>query len=248
MKEYITFYICAHKLFEEILDNRLNENTVILTDSRCKLYSTNNLKVINEDDYSDNLMNLQLCYSELSRYYTIWKNNLVDTKYVSFEHYRRYFPIDKKTALELLKNYDIILPEPYVFNLYNQYKMCHNIEDLDIFRDIIYSEFPEYKSSCDKVYNQNYLYPCNMFMMSYDHFKEYCEFMFRCFFKFQEIMNIHDMEDIKKYVENNKQKYIVQFDLNYQSRLFGFISERIGNIFYDKFNNKKTIKFIQTNE
>ena len=66
-------------------------------------------------------------------------------------------------------------------------------------------------------------------MKKSDFFK-YCEFMYDVLFEFDRRHNLTSDEDVLKYVKNNF----------YQSRLQGFLSERIANIFY--FNNFKKIK------
>ena len=73
-------------------------------------------------------------------------------------------------------------------------------------------------------------------------FKEYCEIFFDICNEYLKHYNIKNIEDVYKLVENNKSKYLKDGypgnDIKYQSRIGGFLSERIFNIFI-KWKNLK---------
>jgi hypothetical protein len=96
--------------------------------------------------------------------------------------------------------------------LYEQYKSSHIIKDLDICIDILRRDYPQYEPVIEQVLNTKEIYFCNMFIMKKELFNEYCEWVF----------------DILSKAE--KQITTEEYD-KYNKRVFGFLSERLLNIF-----------------
>lgn len=181
-------------------------------------------------------------YCELTALYWAWKNLKCD--YIGLCHYRRYFAhktrkhslIEKKNAIYLrkdyeniLKKYDIILVRPtiikpnkennYIKNGLDEYYLHHNKKDLDIVKSIIIKMYPDYINSFNKVMNNNIFYFGNMFVMRKSLSDSYCTWLFSILF------------EAEKYID------ISSYD-KYQSRVFGFLSERLFNVWLDKQNVK----------
>ena len=168
-------------------------------------------------------------------------------KYVGFCHYRKYFDFfDNIPDLDSLFNeYDAVMADPTVFktNVKNQYAKYHNIEDLEIVEDIIKNDFSEYYESLENVLNRDYLYCLNMFIMKKEDFNNYIKFIDSVLQKYIERVGV----DIKKRIEDNKEKYLKDFSPNdtvdYQYRIGGYLAERLTNVFAEKhFKNIKTYK------
>ena len=100
-----------------------------------------------------------------------------------------------------------------------QYIKGHNKQSLIALRAVISNLYPEDINYFDEIMNKNFLYPYNMFVMSKKYFNEYCEWLFNILF------NLEKKIDISKYD-------------NYQSRVFGFLSERLFTIWLLKKNLK----------
>lgn len=143
-------------------------------------------------------------------------------EWVGINHYRRYFENPKN---------ETTLPTPIRCNMHQQFANCHNIEDLYKVEKIIDTYFPEYSMNYEKI---NELYPCNMFIMKREDFNEYYRFVFGVLEKFNEENNLHTNEDVYNYVKGNRMKYHSheRLDIKYQSRLQGFLMERLGTIFF----------------
>jgi hypothetical protein len=93
---------------------------------------------------------------------------------------------------------------------------------------IIDEKFTEFHLDYENI---NILYPCNMFVLDKLTFNRYCFFLFSVLSEFDRQNLLFTDEDVKAYVERNKQHYKT-FDLEYQSRLQGFLMERISTIFF----------------
>ena len=186
-----------------------------------------------KDNTGDNISLKNKNYCELTGLYWMWKNMSAD--YMGLMHYRRYLAssktgpkeerIIKKAELEkLLKDYDIVLPTPrdyFIETTYNQYVHTHHNEDLDFTRDIISEKYPEYLDSFDKAMKSTKGHRFNMFVMRSDILDEYLTWLFDILFELEKRLDISGYTD-------------------YDARVFGFVSERILDVWLDKQDYKRT--------
>ena len=211
-------FICTHTDFKE------PDGDYVIICNR-KLNNIYKLPVIIADN---RLKDLEYSYAEGFMIYDIWMKCKED--WIGINHYRRYLSTTE----------ELTLPKPLSFNMHEQYANCHNLNDLLKVEKIIDKYHPEY--SCDYK-NINVLYPCNMFVMHKQAFHDYCEFVFDVLDKFNEENGLHTDEDVRKYVTRNKSDYKVKFNERYQSRLHGFLMERIGTIFFLKYFEGKDVTY-----
>lgn len=184
------------------------------------------------DNTGDNISAKNANYCELTGIYWAWKNLKCD--YVGLCHYRRYFAgknlhtnnAEKKKAVilnrkdyeKLLQEYDVILPVKrnyYIETVRSQYEHAHNKRDLDEAEKIVSELYPEYSKAFAKVMSRTRLYILNMFVMKKTLFDEYCSWLFSILFELEKRI------DITNYNQ-------------YEARVFGFISERLFNIWLEK--------------
>lgn len=194
------------------------------------------------DDTGDNISIKNPNYCELTGLYWAWKN--IDCEYIGLCHYRRYFAHksksnnleDKRQAIltkvdyeQLLQQYDVILPKKrnyYIETVRSQYEHAHNKRDLDEVENIIKEKYPEYIKAFEKVMNSRKLYIYNMFAMKKSLFDEYCAWLFDILFTLENRIDISDYD-------------------KYNARVFGFLSERLFNIWLEKKSLKvKTINVV----
>lgn len=212
-------YICTHTDF----DSSMFPNGTII--SANKLDNQYNLPVI----YADNMLNpLQYNYAEGYMIYDIWKKDNKN-EFIEINHYRRHFEtIDTPN--------ETILPIPMSCNMLLQYAQCHNINDLmPIFR-IIDKYFPKYSLNYKNI---ELLYPCNMFKLPHEEFDKYCNFVFSVLDIYNNAFGYKCNEDVEKHMA----AYFAQQHVRYQSRLQGYLFERIGTIFFLNHFRNKRVKF-----
>lgn len=214
-------------------------------------------KTILRDNTLDNISDKNSNYCELTATYWIWKN-IKDTEYVGICHYRRYFnffnplynlkpsaqkkinSIDfsktktfhsdakkmQKKITSILKEYDIILSRPYKFNdttLTKNYCDNHRKTDWDLTKEIIIEKHPEYKESITKHLDDGRLFHIgNMMICSKEKFDAYQTWLFSILFELESKIDIPKDQ--------------------YQARVFGFISERLINLYV--YHNNFKIKGI----
>ena len=181
------------------------------------------------DDEGENISSKNKNYCELTGLYWTWNN--LDASYLGLVHYRRHFTIrrkgtkqervlNKKDLRMALRRSDILLPKKrnyYIETNYSQYVHAHHAADLDITRDIILEKYPEYVEAFDQSMKRTSGHRFNMFIMKADYFREYCEWLFDILFELEKRLDISD------YNEND-------------SRVFGFVSERLLDVWIDTKN------------
>ena len=212
--------------------------------------ATQNTKVVsNKDDYlldntADNISIKNSSYCELTGIYWLWKN--CDIKNIGISHYRRYFydskagligkvkkyeeliqknklqPTSVKRLDELLQQYDWIVPPAVKIvdaNVATEYIYAHYISDYYAMREAIRKLYPAYMDAFYNVMHQDRYYHFNMFYTSKKNFTDYCKWLF----------------NILTEVENNID--ITNYD-PYQKRVFGFLAERLENVWLNYHNFK----------
>lgn len=192
-----------------------------------------------KDNTGDNISCKNPNYCELTALYWMWKNSNADI--IGLVHYRRYFvksffttnmekAISEDDINKYLKKYDVILPNPYYTykrTVEEQYAVDHNIEDYKKLREIIKQNTPEYSEAFDIVSNRRYFYNYNMFIMNKKLFDEYAEWVFFVLGELEKQVNIDDYSD-------------------YNKRIYGFLSERLFNVWIEKHKELK-IKTLYAN-
>ena len=183
------------------------------------------------DNTGDNISLKNPNFCELTGLYWAWKNLQCD--YIGLCHYRRYFCAashgsdveSKHKAIlhrsdyeKLLQQYDVILPKKrnyYIETVRSQYEHAHNKRDLDEVEHIIAEKHPEYSEAFTKVMNRTKLHILNMFAMKKELFDEYCKWLFDILFELEKSI------DISQYNQ-------------YEARVYGFLSERLFNVWLEK--------------
>ena len=191
----------------------------------------------------DNISSKNESYCELTAIYWAWKNLrrlYPDVQYVDLHHYRRFFAfndrkyfavtiekpeeevsdyrIDAEKIIRILKPGRIILPKKLVFSstVAEQYCMCCVSDDYRAVKKIIFDKYPDYREAFTEVMEKgNKLHICNMFIMRYDDFVKYCEWLF-------DVMT--ELEPLVPFEHYNVT----------QKRVFGYISERLLGVYVRK--------------
>ena len=202
----------------------------------------NNELGIQGDNEGDNISLKNGSFCELTALYWAWKNDFFsDVEYTGLVHYRRYFNgqgltlKDKGIAsedelLSYLKSADCVVSKKrnYVIeSVYEHYKNAHFAKDMDLTREIIAQNYADYILAFDKVMSGKTLHLFNMFVMKKEMFYDYCEWMFDILFRLEQQVDISSYD-------------------TYQSRIFGFISERLFNVWLVK-NNINLVEVKVTN-
>lgn len=188
------------------------------------------------DDTGDNISEKNGSYCELTAHYWYWKNCKIDD-YVGLCHYRRYFDFgdrlpygkyqvnltpqdfgtleyDNREIFKAMDGVDIILTTPirYPYSLYTDYCCCHILEDLQVMERVIKDMYPCYSDAFDIIMrHNNKLSHYNMFVMSGDLFRDYSKWLFDILFEVQKRIRISEYPS--------------------QARVFGYMAERLLNIY-----------------
>ena len=191
------------------------------------------------DDEGDNISIKNPHFCELTCHYWAWKN-LKNVDIVGLNHYRRYFDFTRKwpqfsadkhfIATEdflqhdyyfpdlekLLHKYDIILPVARHWRVSNtqQYGEYHIAKDWEMLRQIIKERSPQYIPAFEKTMDHsNISVGYNMFITHWKYFNAYSEWLFNILFEVE--------------------RRVPPIDDPIQSRIYGYMSERLINVFCD---------------
>ena len=187
----------------------------------------------------DNISDKNRSFCELTAIYWAWKNIkkiYPDLQYIGLNHYRRFFSFNEKRVTgsgipkdvrnisqykfdmslvesSLKSNKVITTPKAHLkTSLAGSYEHCLNSSDLRIIHDIVRDDYPEFLSTFNDVYlGKNFFYDCNMFIMPWDEFDSYCEWIFGILFKAEKLIDISNYD-------------------TYQKRIYGFLAEHLWTV------------------
>ena len=196
------------------------------------------------DDEGENISSKNPHFCELTCHYWAWKN-LKEVNIVGLNHYRRYFDFTRKwpqfssdkhfiqieeflkqdyqfpNLEKLLSKYDIILPVARHWRVSNtqQYGEYHIAKDWEMLRQIIKERSPQYIPAFEKTMdNSNKSVGYNMFITHWNYFDAYSEWLFDILFEVE--------------------RSVPPIDDPIQSRIYGYMSERLINVFCEHHNLK----------
>lgn len=176
-----------------------------------------------QDNIGENISCKNQNYCELTGLYWIWKN--VDDAYKGLVHYRRYFGKSNLSCnindiysydemVSFLKNADIILPYVEHFKQNAEEEILIHCCTPEIFaklKSIVKEKYPEYVNDFNDVFSNNKCTLFNMFFCKKKLFDSYCEWLFDILFEMEKYVDLTHLDE-------------------YQKRLYGFLSERLVNV------------------
>lgn len=182
------------------------------------------------DNTGENISGKNSHYCELTALYWAWKN--LDADFIGLVHYRRYFTrkevrnIEKKRDQILIgREWENILQKSpvvvakkrryYIESNKSHYLHAHKAAGLEELERIIHEQYPDYVPAMEKVMNRTWAHMFNMFVMDKKNYDSYCAWMFAI------------LEQIEKNVD------ITGFSA-YESRIYGFVSELMLDIWLEK--------------
>lgn len=221
----------------------------VITNSDVNTVDDNKWPVCNSDnDRGANIAHKQ-DYCELRAQYWVWKNE--SAEYVGFFHYRRYLDLRKvdneinfkrnrpyfycKSPNKInfsedkvnryIEKFDIITPimEYNGVSVKRRYAASkgHRISDLVLIKDIINEKYPEFIEAQDKYLNGKSEFYCNMYIMKWEIFSNYCEWLFGI------------LEEFDNRVQNKL------------PRTNGFLAERLFGIYFTWLSDNTQLLFGQ---
>lgn len=212
-KDSVKIYEVSHKNFESVC------NPIYYP-----LY-VKNIDDLNEKALyahtGNNIASLNPKINEYTGIYYIWKNDRAE--YVGINHYRRFFAsnmfggcIQKIEVLLLLKKYDVLVADKVTFRdetVLSKLKTEINEDAFNVSIEAVRNlflnkDFKEY-NAYKYVFEGNAIFPCNMFVMSWDLFEQYCTWIFPIINKLVASIEIKEEWD------------------DYSKRVIGFIAERL---------------------
>lgn len=179
------------------------------------------------DDEGENISQKNPSYCELTAHYWMWKH--AACKSIGLCHYRRYFSSkpytpDSKYYLTAnrvarkLKKYDIILPEPVYWendDVAGQYiKTSGKKSDIEMAEEVLRRVSPRSIGSYQRIMNGHTASYFNMLICNKELFDDYSDWLFTELFELEKHLDLYGRS-------------------RYESRVFGFLAERLINVWAD---------------
>ena len=188
------------------------------------LISSKKLDILG-DDNGENISHKNRSFSELTALYWAWKNEYFnESDFCGLVHYRRYFvgtePFEKfrvlgeEDIMSYMNQYDVLVPRKrkyYIETIRSHYEHAHYKKDLDTLEEVLREYSPEYMGAFATVMEQRSLYLYNMFVMKNKYYDDYCQWLFSILFEVEKRVDISEYD-------------------SYQKRIFGFLAERMFNV------------------
>ena len=223
----------------------------------------------------DNISAKNKNYCELTAVYWAWKNIkklYPDLQYIGLCHYRRFFDFNTKppffrqetrvipeSALkekdlfalkEPITGCDAVLPDAVISRSHaiNGHLLLCSLLNYSILEIVILKLYPEYKESLRHVFYQSDDVPHrNMFVMKWELFEQYAQWLFNILFEFEKIIKMPAWECEKRIFgymgENLLPLFCFHNNLSIKRRQILFVSEPKGSpslvkIIYKNIANK----------
>lgn len=224
----VCVYVITHKQFPYMVSDDTYKPLQVGTALNGKIFDLT-------DDTGDNISSKNKYFLDTTGLYWIWKNS---PKYdiIGNEAYRRHFNLTKDEIVKTLEKYRVIASPLYLQNtIYEQYKYCHIIKDLESCEEVVKDLYPEYYEKF-RLYirNSKKLYIGNGFITTRDNYDRICSFCFNVLFKLEEIYNLHTSQEWFDYADKNKEGIIPpdhKIDgmsvAEYQMQVPAFLCERL---------------------
>ncbi len=144
-----------------------------------------------KDNTGENISERNRIYSEGTAFYWMWKN-APRTDYIGLCHYRRHFNLEENEIEELTADgLDVLVTSPTFVNetIGAFFSTLTPESDMKTMQEAIGRLYPEYISAAEKFMASRFFPPCNLFIMKYDIFLEYAEFVFSITFEVEQFYN-----------------------------------------------------------
>lgn len=231
----IKILVCHHKEAPYV------KNECVLPIQVGRALHANKLDYCIGDDTGENISAKNPYWCELTALYWAWKN--LDADYYGLMHYRRYLSFsndEQYNIITSLKNRDVVssmspenirkMCEDYdiitgpiwdihpvnldnlIMTAYDFYEREHEKKDLDFTLEIIKQKYPQYYFAALDSITSTKCFFMNLMVLKKELFFSYCSFLFGV------------LEEVEK-------KISLKGRDSYQKRVFGFLAERLSNIF-----------------
>ena len=175
------------------------------------------------DDTGDNIADRNASYCELTAMYWIWKNT--DDPYKGLAHYRRYFGrrafssrvsdiLGYEALIGMLQGRDLLVAKPAVYHVNAREQLlmeCCTPENFSKLEAVVEALSPEYMAAFQRFFAGNRAAQYNMLLCRKGLFDDYCAWLFPILFSLEDKVDLSGASA-------------------YQKRLFGFVGERLMNV------------------
>lgn len=237
--ETIKIYVSTHKVFNPIYTSPIYE---IVAQPQVDIEEQKKITNLVVHKMTDEHMFYRIPrgFSDIANIHFVWKH-CEKTKYIGFAQYGAELsisnPVDDQWINEIMKDYSAVCLNICFgpISVRHQFEICSYKEHFDILYDSVVNMFPGEKDKFDEYCNCNSFANGDMFIMKYDDFDNMMRFIDIVMNDVVEKIGLYNDDDLLSYAETLKP---VKVSALYQSRIYGYLSERLIGFFLHKMKNK----------
>ncbi|MEY8338983.1 DUF4422 domain-containing protein [Lachnospiraceae bacterium 62-35] len=178
------------------------------------------------DDTGENISKKNGNYCEMTAFYWLWKNRLMDVademEYYGFFHYRRILDI-KTEDLKRIKanNVDVILQFPTLHepDIREHHARYVREEDWEAMLQALEELRPEYAKAYSEIFSQTYFYNYNLIIAKKRVLADYCTWLFPILERTEELSSPRGWERSDRYTAYMSESLLTLYFLYNQKRL-----------------------------
>lgn len=217
-------FVITHKQVN--VDAYPERNIIFVGKKQEELLKKNEASNVFRDGSGDNIADKNWTYCETTAMYWI-DHNISDSDYIGIEHYRRLFcdwkkrPRSQAYLLKQLETHDVVVKINWCYFFRNKdwFVWHHGKENYKAMRNAIAKLYPDYLPFFDRRMRSNIISYCNMMVAPKAIYHDYCKFLFDVLFE--------------------TEKHISIPKTGHNSRMMGFMAERLLDVYLDKNKLKK---------
>ena len=230
-------YVLSHEKKDWIKDNALFTPVEVGS-----YYNEKPQYAIRDNDCLDSISHLNPLFLENTGVYHVYRH-LMDRqdKYVGINQHRRLFDIPEDHDFdEDFKRCEVIAHAYEMpMTIGRQYALYHNIDDLTFMLDLVSEKYPGVGAYRDYLMRCTSFFGNCCFVMRKEDFEEYFSMYFDLAHEFMVRKNLMSVESVYRYCEKTCEMKRAVFknaeeptcDVKYQSRILGYLQERLFTLY-----------------
>lgn len=212
-------FCCTHIQYSNIPDDGITVPALVgMNDADYQLKVRDYLPEISKENLLYNEVELEMYINKFVK----------DEDIIGLIQYSCRPRLNYEDIRQILQYKKIIAHVNNVSNMYKQYCACHKSYAIDAMIDVLKENGID-SNKLDSILNTDILYSRHIFISDYNTYQDYLNWKLNILKQIADRLNIHTVDEAKQTVINQFGSNFPKVD--YQSRIFGYLGERLQTIY-----------------